>query len=150
MDEIVKRYGPDAIFTSCLRRQGTRLSPDSRGRYRCHEAIYVPVEPDTVAPQAGVPHFISPLMIPQNKLYVPDNSAVFGAALLSRCFLPARVWCRTAKTPDRWQLSVSRREEEGPIAVMIFFSSHLLFPKPSRRLAPRTNTNYPTAVRELR
>lgn len=30
--------------------------------------------------------------------------------------------------PDRWQLSVSRREkEEEPIFVMIFFSSHLLF-----------------------
>lgn len=34
----------------------------------------------------------------------------------------------TARTTDRWQLSVSRREKEEPIVVMIFFSSHLLFP----------------------
>lgn len=45
---------------------------------------------------------------------------------------------RTARTSDRWQLSVSRREKEEPIVVMIFFSSHLLFP------TPRTNTNYCT------
>lgn len=32
------------------------------------------------------------------------------------------------ETSDRWQLSVSRREKEEPIVVMIFFSSHLLFP----------------------
>lgn len=50
----------------------------------------------------AVPHFISPLMIPQNKLYVPDDSAVFGAALLSQCFLRVPVSARTAKTPDRW------------------------------------------------
>lgn len=75
----------------------------------------------------SVPHFISPLMIPQNKLYVPNDSAVFGAALLSQCFLPVRVSNGTARTSDRWQLSVSRREKEEPIVVMIFFSSHLLF-----------------------
>lgn len=54
-------------------------------------------QPDTVA-QGSVPHFISPLMIPQNKLYVPDDSAVFGAALLSQCFLPVRVSDWTART----------------------------------------------------
>lgn len=47
---------------------------------------------------------------------------------------------RTARTSDRWQLSVSRREKEEPIVVMIFFSSHLLFP------TPRTNTNYCTGL----
>lgn len=67
----------------------------------------------------------------------PDGSPVFGAALLSQRFLPVLGGSdRTARTTDRWQLSVSRREkEEEPIVVMIFFSSHLLFP------TPRTNTN---------
>ena len=37
-------------------------------------------------------------MIPQNKLYVLDDSAVFGAALLSQCFLPVRVSDGTART----------------------------------------------------
>lgn len=140
LDEIVSHCGPDVVFTSCLRRQGTRLSLDSRGRYRCHKAIYVPV-PTGHGSAGNVPHFISPLMIPQNKLYVPDDSTVFGAALLSQCFLSVRVSDRTARTSDRWQLSVSRREKEEPIVVMIFFSSHLLF-ETCKDPAPRRNTNY--------
>lgn len=87
------------------------LSVEGSGAIRLYTRLPVHSAHRTSGSKGSAPHFISPLMIPQNKLHVQDGYAVFGAALLSQCFLLARGAYRTTATSDRWEVSLSKFPE---------------------------------------